>query len=191
MNKQLLENKMSATSLKQLQQSASPVPQLQRWYMIVDGNQHRSDLCQLQPQFQTTFMLSEALIPQLRLVAMLIAAQRLGFDQPTPDIISEEADWFAARILVMGVRIFHLDITLIPMLKTANSRARSFAQKHNLPFTQAQMRMSLHASRPEQMLIIETETQCEEDKGLIQNSLHFAHNLCLTESTILTICNRP
>ncbi|PIT51682.1 hypothetical protein [Snodgrassella communis] len=191
MYQQLLENKMSALSLKQLPQSASPVSQLQRWYMIVDGNQHRSDLCQLQPQFQAPYMLSEALIPQLRLVAILIAAQRLGFDQPTPDIISEEADWFAARILVMGVRVFHLDITLIPMLKTANSRARSFAQKHNLPFTQAQMRMSLHASRPEQMLIIETQTQCKEDKGWIQNSQHFAHNLCLTEDTILAACNRP
>jgi hypothetical protein len=190
MNQQLLENKMSASPSIQLQQSASPIPQLQRWYMIVDGNQHCSDLCRLQPQFQTTFMLSEALIPQLRLVAMLIAAQRLGFNQPTPDIISEEADWFAARILVMGVRIFHLDITLIPMLKTANSRARSFAQKHNLPFTQAQMRMSLHAGRPEQMLIIETETQCEEDKGLVQNSLHFAHNHCLTESSILAACHK-
>nr|WP_279032221.1 hypothetical protein [Snodgrassella alvi] len=188
MNRQLLENKMSALPLNQLRQSESPVAQLQRWYMIVDGNQHRSDLCQLQPQFQTAFMLSETLIPQLRLIAMLIAAQRLGFEQPTPDIISDEADWFAARILVMGVRIFHLDITLIPMLKTANSRARSFAQKHNLPFTPAQMRMSLHAGRPEQMLIIETETQCEEDLGLVENSLYFAHNLCLKEHTIIAAC---
>ncbi|WP_370387150.1 hypothetical protein [Snodgrassella alvi] len=190
MNQRLLENKMPVLPQKRMQHIEAPVPQLQRWYMIVDGNQHRSDLLQLQPQFQSPYMLSEALIPQLRMVAMLIAAQRLSSDQPTPDIISEEADWFAARILVMGVRIFHLDITLIPMLKTANSRARMFAQKHNLPFTQAQMRMSLHAGRPQQMLIIETEAQCEEDKGLLQNSIDFARMHCLSENNILAACHQ-
>lgn len=151
--------------------------ELHRWYMMVDDNQYRDNLYAPQPAFQKPFMLSEALIPQIRLMATLIAAERLDFTQPTPDTFSEEADWFAARILVLGVRVFHLDITLIPMLKLANSRAHSFARKHQLPFHSAQMRMSLHAGRPHQMLIMETDEVVEQDLGTIQNSLALKHRL--------------
>lgn len=149
--------------------------ELHRWYMIVDGNQHRDDLCALQPAFEKPFMVSEALIPQIRLVATLIAAERLDFTSPTPDTFSDEADWFAARILVLGVRVFHLDITLMPMLKQANGRAQSFARQHQLPFHPAQMRMSLHAGRPNQMLIMETDEVVQQDEGTIQNSLALKH----------------
>lgn len=187
MNTNLSERKMHAL-VQQQSQDLPPAQQLQRWYMIVDGNQHHQ-LSQLrQTEINQEFMLSEALIPQLRLIAMLIAAQRLNFQQPTPAIISDEADWFAARILVMGVRVFHLDITLIPMLKTANARARAFANQHNLPFTPAQMRMSLHAGRPERLLIIETATQIEQNQDLINNSLNFAKHACLAEEALIQTC---
>ena len=63
---------------------------------------------------------AEALLPQIRSLACLIAAERHNFEQHSPEVFTEEADWFAARILVLGVRVFHLDITLIPMLQTAN-----------------------------------------------------------------------
>lgn len=147
--------------------------QLCRWYMVADGNQHRPDLCPRQPGFQQAFMLSEALLPQIRTVACLLASERQAFapGQHTPDILTEEADWFAARILVLGVRVFHLDITLIPMLKLANRRAQAFARRHNLPFTPAQMRMSLHAGRPQPMLIAETADPGLEDAGMVANSL--------------------
>lgn len=142
------------------------------WYMVVDGNQHRPDLCRLRPGFDKPFMLSEALIVQVRSVACLIAAERLRFaDERTPDIITTEADWFAARIVVLGVRVFHLDVTLIPMLKTANQRAKAFAQKHGLPFVPAQMRMSLHAGRPDEMLVMETDPLQQQDLGMIHNSI--------------------
>lgn len=189
MNTNLSERKMHAL-VQQQSQDLPPAQQLQRWYMIVDGNQHHQ-LSQLrQTEINQEFMLSEALIPQLRLIAMLISAQRLNFQQPTPAIISDEADWFAARILVMGVRVFHLDITLIPMLKTANVRARAFANQHNLPFTPAQMRMSLHAGRPERLLIIETATQIEQNQNLVNNSLNFAKQACLSEEALIQTCQQ-
>lgn len=170
-------------------QSATHAPQpareLHRWYMVVDGNRHRSDLCTTQPAFAKPFMLSEALIPQVRLVAMLIAAERVDFSRATPDILSDEADWFAARILVLGVRVFHLDITLMPMLKLANKRAAAFARKHGLPFEPAQMRMSLHAGRPNHMLIMETDETVEQDCGMIHNSLHLSRRLNALQNRLL------
>lgn len=149
--------------------------ELRRWHLLVNGNQHRTDLCPPRVGFQHDFMLMEALIPQVRTLALLMAAERLQTTAAarTPDVITEEADWFAARILVFGVRVFHLDITLIPMLQTANRRARDFARRHGLPFTPAQMRMSLHAGRPPQMLIMETENPGGTDEGMINNSLAF------------------
>lgn len=165
--------------------NAVPKPhQLQRWSMIIDDSPQHFTANPSQPLAPMEFMLSEALLPDIRLLACLIAAQRLDFSAPTPAIISEEADWFAARILLLGVRVFHLDITLIPLLKTANQRARLFAQKHQLAFTPAQMRMSLHANRPEPLLIIEIETDFQEDLGLVQNSLRLAQH---TEAIITSL----
>lgn len=189
MKANLSKKKMTVIHHRQHQhKNQQPIPQLQRWYMIVDGNQHHQ-LSRLSPaDLQHEFMLSEALIPQLRLIAMLIAAQRVNFQHPTPAQISDEADWFAARILVMGVRVFHLDITLIPLLKIANKRARAFANRHNLAFTPAQMRMSLHAGRPERLLILETVTQAGQDQGIIHNSQHFAKTACLPKSLIVQMC---
>lgn len=149
--------------------------QLQRWHMVLDNTDPHGTLHTDLPSRPSHFALSEALIPNIRLLAILIAAQRLNFNQKTPASITEEADWFAARILVLGVRVFHLDITLIPMLKTANQRARHFAKQHQLPFSPAQMRMSLHAARPQSLLILETETHFE-DRGMVSNSLQLAHS---------------
>lgn len=148
--------------------------ELKRFHMIVDGNQHRSDLCSRILPFTQNAMLCEALIPQIRLIACMIAAERL-YDTTgsTPHQITTEADWFAARILALQARIFHLDVSLIPMFKLANQRAKKFAEKHHIPFVPAQMRMSLHSNRPNQMLIIELE-DCFEENGMIQNSLMLA-----------------
>ena len=92
-------------------------------------------------------------------------------------MFTEEADWFATRILVLGVRVFHLDITLIPMLQTANRRAAEYARKHGLPFTPTQMRMSLHASRPNRGLILGNACFADADLGIIGNSLQLSHSL--------------
>lgn len=111
--------------------------------LIVDGNGHRNDLLLADlPENQGT-LFCEAMLPQIRTYAIMIAATRLNADKNTPAIITDEADWFAARILVLQARIFHLDISLKPMLKTANKRAEAFAQQHNLPFTSARMHMSV------------------------------------------------
>ena len=135
---------------------------LHRCQMIVDGNSHHTTDSQALPGSADT-LISEALIPQIRMVATLIAGER--------------PDFFAARILVLGVHRFHLDITLLPMLKTANQRAQAFAKRHHLPFTPAQMYMSLHARRPDNLLIVETEHEMENHGSLIANSLAFAAKL--------------
>ena len=133
---------------------------LHRCMMITDGNVSR-----------------EALLPQIRAVAVMIAAMRHDFGPHSPVAFTDDADWFAARIIVLRARRFHLDITLLPMLKTANRRAQAFARAHKLPFTPAEMHMSLHANRPADLLIVETEYEAEERGSMIANSLALAAKL--------------
>lgn len=148
---------------------------LHRCHMIVDGNSHNtfSD----DPIPQTSGLISEALIPQIRFLATLIAAERHDFNRNSPAVFTEEADFFAARILILGVRRFHLDITLMPMLKTANQRAQTFAKHHHLPFSPAEMHMSLHARRPDKLLIMETEHEVKPQGNIVADSLAFAAKL--------------
>ncbi|MFV2030634.1 hypothetical protein [Neisseria sp. S1] len=166
---------MKAATLKTLPQTEP----LHCTHLIVDGNSHRTDLCQTTLPATTGEhpMISEAMLPQIRTVAMLIAAMRHKFDAPSPDTFTEEADWFAARIIVLGVRRFHLDITLLPMLTTANRRAQAFLQSRGLPFTAAEMRMSLHAGRPANLLIIETASKIGSGNGMIADTLALARSL--------------
>ena len=113
----------------QAQHPAIETAPLHRSHLIVDGNSHRTDLCRHPlPAGKQAALISEALLPQIRTTATLIAAMRHDFSQASPDVFTEEADWFAARIIVLGVRRFHLDITLAPMLHTANRRAQAFAR---------------------------------------------------------------
>ncbi|WP_165088426.1 hypothetical protein [Neisseria yangbaofengii] len=150
---------------------------LHRCRMIVDGNIHRSDLCDGTLPDAPENLISESMLPNIRTIATLIAAGRHQFNQASPAVFTEEADFFAARILVLGVRRFHLDITLTPMLKTANQRAQAFALKHNLPFAPADMQMALYPNRPSNLLIIETEHEMENHGNLIANTLAFAAKL--------------
>ncbi|PSJ81454.1 hypothetical protein [Neisseria iguanae] len=150
---------------------------LHRCHMIADGNAHRTDLCDGTLPDASENLISEAMLPNIRTIATLIATERHQFEQASPAVFTEEADFFAARILVLGVRRFHLDITLTTMLKTANQRAQAFAFKHKLPFTPADIQMSLYPNRPANLLIIETEYEMECKGNLITNTLAFAAKL--------------
>lgn len=144
---------------------------LNRCHLVVDGNAHRPDLIQTALPAGRGALFAEAMLPQIRMVAQMIAASRHDFSQPSPSIFADEADWFAARILVLQARTFHLDITLRFMLETANRRAQAFAAKHRLAFTPAEIRMSLHAGRPDNLLIMECALELDsQDHGLIENS---------------------
>lgn len=150
---------------------------LHRCHLIVDGNTHRSDLCATGLPQTGGIQVSEALLPQIRTVATLIAAMRHDFGSRSPDVFTEEADWFAARIIVLGVRRFHLDITLTPMLKLANRRAAAFAARHKLPVVPAEIRMSLHSGRPANLLIAETELNMNDCGNIVANSLALKNRL--------------
>lgn len=85
--------------------------------------------------------------------------------------------FFAARILVLGVRRFHLDVSLLQILKTANSRARRFAEKHRLFFTPAQAELSLNKHKNRRLLTVETEHEVENKGNPVANSLAFVRKL--------------
>ena len=138
------------------QQTVAVAPQLQECCLICDGNAHRPDLVQ-SVDFECDTVLHESLLPEIRTTALLIAASRHDFSQRSPHIFAQEADWFAARILVLNARAFDLDVRLVPMLNAANERARVFAKKHGLAFQAAKISPSLHKNRPNNILLMSVE----------------------------------
>lgn len=145
--------------------------------LVVDGNIHHACLSNDLPAIEQA-LFSEAMLPQIRTTALLIAASRHTFSKQSPTIFADEADWFAARILVLQARVFHLDISLRFMLETANRRAKAFAEQHQLPFTPAKIRMSMNSSRPKNLLIMECALNIHEDNhGLIANTQALAKHL--------------
>ncbi|WP_019273046.1 hypothetical protein [Neisseria lactamica] len=122
-------------------------------------------------------LISEAMIPQIRTVAALIAAERHDFSRSSPAEFTDAADFFAARILVLGVRRFHLDVSLLQILKTANKRARRFAEKHRLFFVPAEAELSLNKCKNSRLLTVETKIEAENKGGLVANSIEFARRL--------------
>ncbi len=96
-----------------------PTPNLQRLCLMINGNSHRPDL--LMNFFEHEDLLQEAMLPEIRTIATLIAAQRHDFSQPSPTHFTEEADWFAARILVLGVRFFSFGNLYVANFKISES----------------------------------------------------------------------
>ena len=158
---------------RMLTETTNSLPErLYDWCLVVDGNSHRDDLCRDEVGFETSGMLSEALLPQIRTIACMIASQRHDFSKTSPDVFTEEADWFAARILVLGVRVFYVDVSLFAMLNLANSRAKDFAMQHDLPFTPAKARMSICSGRPNNMLMIQrTRPLPKLIDNMVENSI--------------------
>lgn len=152
---------------------------LRAWYLVCDSSHNVNTL---EEDFNDKLSISESLLPQIRLVATMIAASRHDFDQcdRSPKVFTEEADWFAARILVLKIAFFHLDVSLHDMLKIANARAQEFAKTHNIHFKPAHAKLSLHAGRPQSMLIMETslgKNEKIENINIIRNTQRLARLL--------------
>lgn len=160
----------STSNLNPIHQHQQVAHGLRQCCLITDGNSHRADLCANQIGFQHNDLLSEAMLPEIRTVALMIAAQRHDFQENSPSVFADEADWFAARIIVLQARFFHLDVSLSAMLHTANQRAQAFAQKHHLPFQMAGIRPSLHAKRPANMLLMECDLLSEVSQNVFENT---------------------
>ena len=147
----------------------SPAEQteLRQLCLITDGNAHRPDLLRTADMSSGhADVVSEALLPEIRSTAMLIAASRHDWNMPTPDVFADEADWFAARILLLNVRFVHLHTSL----QLANSRARAFAERNRLPFTAAKIRPSLHNKRPAHVLLMACDLPAAQQTHWIARS---------------------
>ena len=145
--------------------------ELRQLCLITDGNAHRPDLLRTADMSSGhADVVSEALLPEIRSTAMLIAASRHDWNMPTPDVFADEADWFAARILLLNVRFVHLHTSLAPMLQLANSRAQAFAERNRLPFTAAKIRPSLHNKRPAHVLLMACDLPAAQQTHWIARS---------------------
>lgn len=157
-------------AIAKIKQNEQAVSNLRQICLITDGNQHRDDLVQNELTFTHHDLISEAMLPEIRTIATLIASQRHDFRQLSPTQFTEEADWFAARIIVLQARTFQLDLSLKPMLDLANQRAYTFAQTHQLSFHAAKIHPSLHAKRPVNMLLMQCALSGEANNNLLENS---------------------
>ena len=137
------------------QNPAQSAQALRNCCLITDGNAHRNPSQAAGEGLDETDVLHEAMLPEIRTAAILIAAMRHDFSRHSPSEFTDEADWFAARIIVLQARRFYLDISMSFMLQTANERARQFASRHRLPFQAASICPSLHCKRPEHILQME------------------------------------
>ena len=73
----------------------SPVEQteLRQLCLITDGNAHRPDLLRTADiSSGHADVVSEALLPEIRSTAMLIAVSRHDWNAPTPDVFADEAE---------------------------------------------------------------------------------------------------
>lgn len=64
----------------------------------------------------------EAMLPPLRAAAMLLAARRMDWSAAAPARLADEADWMAARILVLGLSEVSVTLAQLPLLEAANCR---------------------------------------------------------------------
>ena len=63
---------------------------LNRCHLVVDGNAHRPDLIQTALPAGRGALFAEAMLPQIRMVAQMIAASRHDFSQPSPLYFDDE-----------------------------------------------------------------------------------------------------
>lgn len=106
---------------------------LRRICLITDGNAHRLSTLNL-PYPRHHDCISEAVLADIRTLATMIAADRRDKNAPSPIHFTDEADWFAARIIVLRVQVFYLSFSQQTMLHIANHRAEIFSFKQNIPF---------------------------------------------------------
>ncbi|MGL6072303.1 hypothetical protein [Craterilacuibacter sp.] len=71
--------------------------------------------------------LIESLIPEIRQLAILLAARRYCEAQPAVPRLSDSADWLAARILLLGLTHIALPESALPLLASANRRLAALA----------------------------------------------------------------
>ena len=117
-----------------------------------------------------TDVLSEAMLPEIRTVAMLLAAERHPFAGHSPHRFADEADWFAARIIVLAARTFYLDTAAFPMMQRANRRAQAFAEKHGLPFQAACIRI-VRERLPDNLIAMDCALPNKTAGSLKENTL--------------------
>lgn len=110
---------------------------LYQCHLLLDGNAHCVIPTTQLPQHS---YISEALIPEIRTIATLIAAKRHHFQHISPQCFTDNADWLAARILVLHIRYIQLPNNQHDLLDLANQRAKQFAEEHQRPFQAAQLR---------------------------------------------------
>ena len=140
-------------------------PALTRITLLTDGNAHVPapvDVSALPDNCA-----SEALLPQIRTTAMMLAAARRHTQHTSPTQFSDAADWLAARLLVLQVRVLHLPAHCQNLLDTANPRAEAFAREHGLPFCPARLHIS--DSNPTHLLTLDCQPDASTLAKLFEN----------------------
>lgn len=80
----------------------------------------------------------ESCLPEIRCLAMLLAAQRHAWSQAgSPNHFADEADWLGARIHALALSHVELSLSQLPLLDRANQRVRQLCARFGLPVASA------------------------------------------------------
>ena len=82
---------------------------------------------------------AESLLPEVRQLAILLAARRQVPCARTPDRLTDAADWLAARIVLFELASLALPAAELPLLAEANARIRALGQALGLSLPTAQL----------------------------------------------------
>lgn len=156
------------TATKNRPVSRRPAPALTRLVLLADGNAHSPAATPIDVSALPQDCASEALLPTIRTTAMMMAAARRHPHHSSPAQFSDEADWFAARLLVLHVRVFHLPARFQSLIATANQRAEAFARRHGLPFCPARLHISESACP--QLLTLDCQPDAATRAKLFENT---------------------
>ncbi|MCD4503575.1 hypothetical protein LQR30_05625 [Chromobacterium piscinae] len=89
------------------------------------------------PRLPAGGCLSEALLPEIRELALRLALARGWPQGRTPDRVAEPADWLAARILLLEWQQVELALDELALLDEANRRASGLAKARSVAFSPA------------------------------------------------------
>ena len=149
-------------------------PVLHRWQLLLDGNAHCPVLTTM--DLSQHNLLSEAMLPEIRSTACLIAAHRWGETAFSPKIWTDEADWFAARMLVLDIRRLLVDKEHLPLIRTAIKRATAFAKQQQRLFSVPEIRWCL--SCQDKHICTIWLAICPKNQGnIVQNSAEIKQQL--------------
>ena len=152
------------------------------WTLLFDAQLNRPILTANQVN---NYVVSESLFPSIRNIACQIAMERHHWEHPTPKQFTTASDWFAGRILTLGIRAFYVLPQYFSIIEEANQKANQFAIEHDLPMRQAEIIIDCSVAENTAKITLGNEVSLpSQNLGAVGNALFLKEQM-----TFINHCN--